>query len=294
MPTVDAIRTPDTLLEDLPDFPFQSHYRQVGDLRLAHLDEGDGQPVVMFHGEPTWSFLWRHVLPPVRDAGHRVICPDMPGFGRSDKPVDRDWFTYDRVVDVAATLLEDLDLRDATIVVHDWGGPIGLRLAVEHPDRIARMVILDTGVSRGDRRMPDAWQTFRAFVDRVEDLPIGPIVRGGTVSEMPPEVTAAYEAPYVNLESKAGARAFPALVAETPDHPAAAAGARVLEGLAADTRPKLVMWAAEDRVLPPALGEAFARAIGAPAPEPIPNAGHFLQEDAGAAIGARIVDWLDG
>ncbi len=290
--TPSAVRTPDERFEGLPDFPFQPHYREVDGLRLAHLDEGDGPPVIMLHGEPTWSFLWRHVLPPVRDAGHRVLCPDLVGFGRSDKPVDRDWFSYDRHTALAATLLEDLDLRDATLVVHDWGGPIGLRLAVEHPDRIARIVITDTGVSRGDRRMPEAWQTFRAFVDRVEDLPIGPIVQGGTVSHLPDAVIAAYEAPFHDLGSKAAARAVPGLVAETPDHPAAAAGARVLEALAADSRPTLVLWGAQDPVLPLELGRAFARAIGAPEPEPIPGAGHFLQEDAGAAIGARIADWL--
>jgi haloalkane dehalogenase len=126
---VDAIRTPDDLLEDLPDFPFAPHYRQVDGLRIAHLDEGDGPPVVFFHGEPTWSFLWRKVIPPVRDAGFRCIAADQPGFGRSDKPMDVDWYSYDRHTDFSASLLADLDLRDATVVVHDWGGPIGLRLA---------------------------------------------------------------------------------------------------------------------------------------------------------------------
>ena len=140
----DAIRTPDPILEGLPDFPFEPHYRTVDGLRLAHVDEGDGAPVVMWHGEPTWGYLWRHVLPPVRDAGHRVVLPDLVGFGRSDKPMEREWYSYDRHVAMAATLLEDLDIRDATFVVHDWGGPIGLRLAVEHPERVARLVILDT------------------------------------------------------------------------------------------------------------------------------------------------------
>jgi haloalkane dehalogenase len=152
----DAIRTPDELLEGLPDFPFQAHHRQVGELRMAHVDEGDGPPVVMWHGEPTWSFLWRKVLPPVRDAGFRVICPDLAGFGRSDKPIDLDWYSYDRHVEVAATLLEDLDIRGATFVVHDWGGPVGLRLAVEHPDRVDRIVMMDTGLFTGEQHMPSA------------------------------------------------------------------------------------------------------------------------------------------
>ncbi len=136
--SVDAVRTPDELLEGLPDYPFESRYREVDGLRLAHLDEGEGKPVVFFHGEPTWSFLWRKVIPPVRDAGYRCIAPDYAGFGRSDKPTDVGWYTYDRHVELMAALLEELDLRDATAVVHDWGGPIGLRLAVEHPDRISR------------------------------------------------------------------------------------------------------------------------------------------------------------
>ncbi len=290
--TPDAIRTPDEVLQGLPDFPFEPCFRQVDGLRLAHLDEGDGAPVVMWHGEPTWSFLWRKALPPVRDAGFRVICPDLVGFGRSDKPVDRDWYTYDRHVDMAATLLEDLDLRDATFVMHDWGGPIGLRLAVEHPDRVARLVILDTAISTGDRQMGVQWQRFRAFVDRIEDLPMSPILQGGTEAELPGAVLDAYEAPFPNPASKAGARAFPGLIAQTPDHPAAAAGRRVLEALRADERDKLLLWAAGDLVLPPQLGDAFAEALGAPKPTPIEGAGHFLQEDKGAEIGALVADWL--
>jgi haloalkane dehalogenase len=173
----DAIRTPDPLLEGLPDFPYAPRYRTVGDLRLAHVDEGEGAPVVMWHGEPTWGFLWRHVLPPVRDAGHRVVLPDLAGFGRSDKPLDPGWYSYDRHVEAAATLLEDLDLRDATFVVHDWGGPIGLRLAVEHPDRVARLVLTDTGLFTGEQPMSDTWHAFADFVARTEDLPVGMLVR---------------------------------------------------------------------------------------------------------------------
>jgi len=173
----DAIRTPDPLLEGLPDFPYAPRYRTVGGLRLAHVDEGEGAPVVMWHGEPTWGFLWRHVLPPVRDAGHRVVLPDLAGFGRSDKPLDPGWYSYDRHVEIAATLLEDLDLRDATFVVHDWGGPIGLRLAVEHPDRVARLVLTDTGLFTGEQPMSDSWHAFADFVARTEDLPVGMLVR---------------------------------------------------------------------------------------------------------------------
>jgi len=154
---VNALRTPDERFAGLPDFPFAPQFREWDGLRLAHLDEGEGAPVIFVHGEPTWSFLWRKVIPPVRDAGFRCVAPDLPGFGRSDKPSDLEWYSYDRHVAAVAALLEDLDLRGATVVVHDWGGPIGLRLAVEHPDRIERMVILDTGLFTGRQKMTEAW-----------------------------------------------------------------------------------------------------------------------------------------
>ena len=288
----DAVRAPDELLEGLPDFPFESHYREVEGLRLAHLDEGEGAPVVFVHGEPTWSFLWRHVLRPVRDAGFRCIAPDLAGFGRSDKPIEIDWYSYDRHVANTASLLEQLDLRDATIVVHDWGGPIGLRLAVEHPQRIARIVILDTGVLNGRRRMTDAWFAFRDFVERTEDLPVGMLVRGACKTDPGDAVVAAYDAPYPNIDSKAGARAFPLLIPLTTDAPGAQEGQRVQDALREDRRPTLMLWADSDPILPLSVGESFAASIGRPAPRVIENASHFLQEDQGPLIGRTIAEWL--
>jgi haloalkane dehalogenase len=287
-----AYRTPDERFEGLPDFPFAPRYRQVDGLRLAHIDEGDGAPVVFVHGEPTWSYLWRKVIPPVRDAGFRCIAPDYAGFGRSDKPTDLGWYSYDRHSELFAELLERLDLRDATVVVHDWGGPIGLRAAVEHPDRIARMVVMDTGLFTGEQPMSDAWKAFRDFVERTEDLPVGFLVNGATAREMSDEVQAAYEAPFPVPESKAGARAFPLMLPTTPDMPGAAAGKRVLEALRSDERPKLHLWADSDPIIPFKVGERFAAAINADPPEKIENASHFLQEDAGEQIGRRIADWL--
>ncbi|MHB8657524.1 MAG: haloalkane dehalogenase [Solirubrobacteraceae bacterium] len=289
---IDAVRTPDVLLEGLPDFPFQPHFREQDGLRLSHIDEGEGPPVVFFHGEPTWSYLWRKVIPPVRDAGFRCIAPDLPGFGRSDKPMDLDWYSYDRHVEFAAPLLEQLDLRGTTIVVHDWGGPIGLRLAVEHPDRIARLVILDTGLFTGHQPMTDAWKAFRDFVERTEDLPIGFLVKGACHRNPGEDVIAAYDAPFPNVASKAGARAFPLMLPTDPEMPGARAGQRVLEALRDDPRPKLIMWADSDPVIPPAVGRRFAAALGADIDHVIENASHFLQEDAGPEIGARIADWL--
>jgi len=289
---IDAVRTPEEALAELPDFPFTSHYRTVEGLRLAHLDEGQGAPVIFFHGEPTWSFLWRKLIPPVRDAGFRCIAPDLAGFGRSDKPTDIDFYTYDRHVELAGTLLEDLDLTGATVVVHDWGGPIGLRLAVEQAARIERLVILDTGLFTGHQKMSEAWVAFRDFVSRTEDLPVGMLVRGACKTDPGEEVIAAYDAPYPNAPSKAGARAFPLLIPQTPDAPGAEAGQRVLEALRGDRRPTLMLWADSDPVLPLSTGERFAESIGRAPPRTIESASHFLQEDQGPLIGSLLADWL--
>jgi haloalkane dehalogenase len=288
----DAVRTPDELLAGLPDFPFEPHFRSYDGLRLAHLDEGEGAPVLFMHGEPTWSFLWRKVIPPVRDAGYRCIAPDLPGFGRSDKPIDIAWYTYDRHTAAVAALVEELDLRGATVVVHDWGGPIGLRVAVEHPERVDRLVILDTGLFTGRQRMSEAWERFRAFVERTEDLPVGFLVRGGCKRDPGDAIVRAYDAPFVNAAAKAGARAFPLMLPTSPEMPGAAAGQRVLEALGGDRRPSLILWADSDPVLPLETGRRFAQALGAEIDHVIADAGHFLQEDAGPEIGRLIADWL--
>jgi haloalkane dehalogenase len=288
---MDAVRTPDPLLEDLPDFPFRSEYREVDGLRLAHLDEGEGQPVVFFHGEPTWSFLWRKVIPPVVQAGFRAIAPDLPGFGRSDKPVDIEWYSYDRHTQMMAGLFEELDLREATVVVHDWGGPIGLRLAVELAERVRRIVVLDTGLFTGHQPMTEAWHAFRDFVARTEDLPVGFLVRGACHTDPGDAVIAAYDAPFPNVAAKAGARAFPLILPTSPDMPGAQEGQRVLDALRTDTRPKLFLWADSDPVIPLKVGERFAATFGGEV-EVVPDAGHFLQEDAGERIGRRIAEWL--
>ena len=289
---MDAVRTPGEMLEGLPDFPYAPRHRDWDGLRLAHRDEGDGPPVVMFHGEPTWSFLWRKVMPPVLEAGHRCIVPDLPGFGASDKPTDLGWYSYDRHVAAMAALLEELDVRGATAVVHDWGGPIGLRLAVEHPDRIDRLVIMDTGLFTGRQRMSDAWMAFRDFVERTEDLPVGMLVRRACHRDPGDEVAAAYEAPFPSQASKAGTRAFPLMLPLSPDAPGAAAGQRVLEALAADRRPTLMLWAEHDPVLTLETAERFAAAIGREPPRVVPEASHFLQEDQGPEIGRLIAEWL--
>jgi haloalkane dehalogenase len=289
---MDVVRTPDEATQGLPDFPFESKYHEVDGLRLAYLDEGEGSPVVFFHGEPTWSYLWRRVIPPVRDSGHRCIAPDYAGFGRSDKPTEIGWYSYDRHVELMAALIEELDLRDATAVVHDWGGPIGLRLFVEHADRFSRLVITDTGPFTGHQKMSDVWFKFRDFVRDAEDLPIGFLVEAGCAREPAEEVVAAYEAPFPTPESKAGPRAFPALIPTEPDAPGAAEGRRVADALREDERPTLVLWADGDQALPLSVGEQVSERLNYPPPRVIENASHFLHEDAGEEIGGILAEWL--
>ncbi|HVY79306.1 MAG TPA: haloalkane dehalogenase [Solirubrobacterales bacterium] len=289
---MDVFRTPEESLEGLPDFPFAPNYKEVDGLRLAYIDEGEGRPVVFFHGEPTWSFLWRKVIPPVRDAGHRCIAPDYAGFGRSDKPTDLGWYTYDRHVELIAKLLEELDVRGATAVVHDWGGPIGLRLAVEHRDRFDRIVIMETGPFTGQQRMSEAWLKFREFVRDNADVPVGMLVRGGCKEDPGDAVIAAYDAPFPTPESKAGARAFPLILPTEPDAPGAAEGRAVADALRGDERPALVLWADSDPILPLSVGERVSAQLDFPPPRLVENASHFLQEDSGPEIGRIIAEWL--
>ncbi len=296
---VDAFRTPDERFDGLPAFPWQPRYRDWDGLRLAHLDEGDGAPVLLLHGEPTWSFLYRKVIPPLIAAGHRCVVPDLPGFGRSDKPTDVEWYSYDRHTEAVVSLVEALDLRDVTLVCQDWGGPIGLRAAATErtAERFARFVVMNTGVFTGSAPPSDNWLRFRDFVTRNEDLPIARLIVGALAQEHPQEVIEAYEAPFPTPESKAGARAFPRLVATSPDHPEAAKGRAVAEALRERPRPTLMLWGVEDFVLPlDPLGNAvkqhlFPHADGI---HPIEGAHHFLQEDQGERIGELIRDWLAG
>ncbi|MDT7570310.1 MAG: haloalkane dehalogenase, partial [Actinomycetota bacterium] len=237
---MDAYRTPDERFDNLPGFPWEPKYRDWEGLRLAHIDEGDGRPVVLFHGEPSWSFLYRKIIHELLAKGYRCIAPDLPGFGRSDKPTDIGWYTYDRHTAAAAALVEDLDLDDAVFVVQDWGGPVGLRIAtLEAPQRVSQLVAMDTGLFTGRQHMSEGWHAFRDFVERTEDLPIGMLVRNACATDVPDEVIAAYEAPFPVPESKAGARAFPLMLPLTPEDPGAVAGQRVADALREDERPVL-------------------------------------------------------
>jgi haloalkane dehalogenase len=288
---VDVFRTPDERFEGLPGFDFEPNYAQLDGLRLHYLDEGEGHPVVCFHGEPTWCYLYRKMLPPLVAGGHRVICPDYAGFGRSDKPTDQGWYSYDRHVELVSELLAGLDLSDATVVVQDWGGPIGLRWAVEHEDRVARLVILNTGIFTG--RVSKGFLAWRDFAERNPDLPIGFVIGGGTATDLPDEVVAAYEAPWPNAESKAGAARFPLLVPTSQEEPGAAEMLAVADALKSWEKPALVAFSDSDPVFPfPKAGQVFADNIpGAGEQIRIEGAAHFLQEDRGEQIAERILEF---
>ncbi len=263
---------------------------RLGGLQMHYVDEGDGPPVLLLHGEPTSSFLWRRLIPPLVEAGRRAVAPDLIGFGRSDKPSEIGWYSYDRHVESIARLVEALDLRELTLVVHDWGGPIGLRVAVENPDRVERLVILNTGIG-GGRAPSETWLRFREVV-RAQGASIDPVrlIEAGTVRGLSEDARTGYALPFPTPESKAGVGAFPGLVPTDPDHPNTAPMNRVRDALRDWTKPALVVWGADDRVLPAALAEAFVELIpGAEGPVLIEDAGHFLQEDAPDELAAAIL-----
>ena len=290
---MDVFRTPDDRFADLPGYGLEPRYTDVVGLRMHRVDEGEGEPIVCFHGEPSWAYLYRKMLPPLADAGHRVICPDLAGFGRSDKPIDRGWYSYERHVEQVAGVLDGLDLTGATVVVQDWGGPIGLRWAVENADRVDRLVVMNTGLFRG--HVSKGFLAWRDFAERNPDLPVGFVLQSATATELPDEVVAAYEAPFPTPESKAGAAQFPLLVPTEDSAPGAAEMLRVMEALRRWDKPALVAFSDADPVFPyPAAGETFTQMIpGAGEQVRIEGASHFLQEDRGDVIAAAILDWKE-
>ena len=290
---MDVFRTPDERFEGLPGFDFEPNYAEVDGLRLHYVDEGSGKPIVCFHGEPTWAYLYRKMLPPLKGAGYRVICPDYAGFGRSDKPTEIDWYSYDRHSELMAELLGDLDLSDATVVVQDWGGAIGLRWAVENADRVGALVIMNTGIFSG--RVSKGFLAWRDFAAKNPDLPVGFAVQSGTKTELPDEVVAGYEAPFPNTESKAGTVAFPLLVPTDEDDPTAVHQREVVAaGLSSWEKPVLLAFSDQDPVFPfPKAGERFIELIPSAGEQVrIEDAAHFLQEDRGERIAAEMLSFF--
>jgi len=283
-PRMDAYRTADEQFQALPGYTFAPHYVEQDGLRMHYVDEGSGDPVLLLHGEPTWAYLYRKMIPPLA-AVARVIAPDYFGFGRSDKPTRIEDYSYDFHYRSIERLATELDLRETTIVMQDWGGPIGLRLAVEHPQRVARLVILNTGIGAGRAPSPE-WLRFREFVRRVgTELVPGQLVRISCVDELDDAVVDGYNAPFPVPESKAGILAFPELVPTEVDHPSAAKMLEVREALTRWERPALVLFSDSDPIFPPeAAARLAARIPGAGPAEIVAGAGHFLQEDKGEEI----------
>jgi haloalkane dehalogenase len=289
---VNFYRTPDDRFEGLPEYTFAPNYVEQDGLRMHYVDEGVGDPVLLLHGEPTWAYLYRKMIPSLAGVA-RVVAPDYFGFGRSDKPTQIEDYSYDFHYGSIERLADDLDLRDATVVVQDWGGPIGLRLAVEHPERVARLVILNTGIGAG-RAPSEEWLRFRAFVRKVgSELIPGQLIQISSVTELDDAVVEAYNAPFPTPESKAGVLAFPELVPTEIDHPSAAKMLEVRAALEHWDRPALVLFSDSDPIFSKVAAEHMASRIpGAGPAETIAGAGHFLQEEKGEEIAERIVRFL--
>jgi haloalkane dehalogenase len=293
---MDILRTPEERFTSLPGFDFKPCYVDVEDLRIAYVDEGppDGRVVLLLHGEPSWSFLYRTMIPPLASAGYRAIAIDLVGFGRSDKPTQVRDHTYERHVGWLREVVEFLDLTDITLVCQDWGGLLGLRLAAEAGDRFSAVVAANTGLPTGDHPMPDAWLRFANWVAKADELPISFLVNSGCVSDLAPDVLAAYDAPFPDESYKAGPRAMPAILPTSPDDPAAPANRAAWEALMAWDKPFVCAFSDSDpitRDAGPLFEQLVPGAKGQHHPT-ITGAGHFLQEDAGDQLAAVVLDVL--
>jgi haloalkane dehalogenase len=290
-----VLRTPEERFADLPDFPYEPRYATVADgLRMAYVEAGpaDARPALLLHGEPTWSFVYRRIIPILADAGVRVVAPDLVGFGRSDKPADVADHTYAGHVEwVRAFAFDALDLREVTVVGHDWGGLIGLRLATEHAGRVAAVVATNTGLPTGDQEMPEVWLRFREAVRTAPVLDVPRLVRSGCHTTVAPEVLAAYDAPFPDESFKAAPRAMPGLVPATPDDPAATPNRVAWQRLSTWDKPFLVAFSDSDPITSP-MAPVLSRIVPGATSVTITGAGHFVQEDAGDRLGAAIAAFL--
>ena len=295
---MNILRTPDERFASLPDFPFEPHYLSVaGDIRIHYLDEGprDAAPVLLLHGEPSWSFLYRKMIPVLVAAGHRCIAPDLVGFGRSDKPSERDEYTYARHVDwMAEAIFGHLDLDEITFFGQDWGGLVGLRLVASQPDRYARVVVANTGLPTGDRPPNEAFMQWQRFSLEAPVFPIGSIISGGCATKLSDDVIAAYDAPFPDETYKEGARQFPLLVPTRPDDPAGDANRRAWEVLKTFDKPFLCAYSDADPITRGA-DALFLSSVPGTRGETHPTitgAGHFLQEDSGPALADAVIGFV--
>jgi haloalkane dehalogenase len=293
---MEILRTPDDRFADLPGYAFAPNYIDIGGLRMHYVDDGprDAAPVLLLHGEPSWSYLYRKMIPPLVAAGHRVVAPDLIGFGKSDKPASIDDYSYQAHVDWVRQFIEDLDLRDITLFGQDWGSLIGLRIAAEHPDRFARIVIGNGALPTGDQALPEAFLQWRQFATTSPKFDIGRVLQNATVSDLADDVVAAYDAPFPDDSYKAGARAFPALVPITPDDPASEANRRAWASLTEWHKPFLTTFSDKDPIM--SGGEkVFKKLVPGAAGQPhviIEDGGHFLQEDKGEEIADVLIEFI--
>jgi haloalkane dehalogenase len=293
---MEILRTPDERFANLPGYPFEPHYVEVDGVRIHYVHEGPrtAAPVLLLHGEPSWSYLYRKMIPVLLQAGLRVVAPDLVGFGRSDKPARREDYTYQRHVDWMLGFVCTLDLEDVTLVCQDWGGLIGLRLVAEHGHRFARVVAANTFLPTGDQPVPPAFLAWQKFSQEVPELPIGQIIQMGCVTTLPPEVIAAYEAPFPDERYKAGARQFPLLVPTRPDDPASEPNRKAWQALQRWKKPFLTAFSDQDPITRGAdllLQSLIPGAAGQPHTT-IQGAGHFLQEDKGEELARVVVDFV--
>ncbi len=290
------LRTPDERFLNLPGYDFEAHYTDVGDMRMHYVDEGpvDADPVLLLHGEPSWSYLYRTMIPPLVEGGHRAIAPDLIGFGKSDKPVAQNDYSYEKHVAWIKQFIKKLNLRNITLVCQNWGSLIGLRLAAENEDRFDRIVLANGGLPTGDGKMPPVFRIWRAFARFSPWFPIGRIVQSGTVSELSPEIVAAYDAPFPDSTYKAGTRAFPRLVPTATDDPAAPANRAAWEVFRNWRKPFLTAFSNRDPITR-GLDKAFVERVPGARDQPhttIRNAGHFLQEDKGPELASVVIDFV--
>lgn len=297
-----TLRTPDERFQGLVDYSFAPNYTDVDDteggkLRVHHVDEGprEAAPVLMMHGEPSWSYLYRHMINGFVSKGHRAVAPDLVGFGRSDKPSQRTDYTYALHVMWMGGWLRAVNLRNITLVCQDWGGLIGLRLWAEMPERFARIVVANTALPTGDQPMGIAFENWRRFSQDVPVFPAGGILKGGTVSHLSDEVIAAYDAPFPDESYKAGARQFPMLVPASPDDPATAPNRKAWKVIQGLQTPVLTAFGADDQIMA-GVDTVFQKLCPGAAGQPhvvLPKAGHFLQEDVGADLVSLTCDFID-
>jgi haloalkane dehalogenase len=298
---MQILRTPDARFHNLSGYPFDPNYVEVpdgegGSLRIHYVDEGPkkADPVLFMHGEPSWSYLYRKMIPVILDAGHRAVAPDLPGFGRSDKPAKRHDYTYQRHVDWMQAWFEKMGLNNITLVCQDWGGLIGLRLVANNPDRFARVVAANTGLPTGDSPISDAFLNWRKFSLEVPDFDVGAIIAMGCQKPLSQEVVAAYNAPFPDDTYKEGARIFPSLVPIKPDDPASPANRRAWEVLSGFDKPFLTAFSDGDPITRGG-DKIFKRRVPGARNQPhttIKGGGHFLQEDCAAEFAKVIVDFI--